>query len=236
MLVFRCYPWATYFALQAWTSQERIGPSAARLSFDTSRAGSLPKEIPPGSPVEIVIPVRLDYVPQGIEVEEDRSSITIEGRNGKWHSGWFPYWVLGKPSRPEPWLAISVDKQFYELNRDFPVRLTLDAAFTLIRKTRPTIRVTDGITDITGFGQCRVSRFGDRPDTRTCYSPAFQPVAWGDTIYLYFRGIPTTPSFDPLYASQTDTAWSVNDQQIHSHRSSRGAHPTYLRGEGSPHE
>ena len=207
LIIFRFHPWAPYSALQTWASQERISPTAVLLSFDGSRAGSLPQKIPPRGPVEIVIPIRVEAIPQGLELEEYRSSVRIKGQNGTWRSGWFPAWVFQGLSTPSPLLAISVDRQFYERNRDLPVQLMVDATFTLRRQSHPGVRWKEGIADIEGFGQCRMAHFNDRHDTYTCYSPVFRPLVSLNTIYVVFPDIPTTPSLDPLYASSTGDFW-----------------------------
>jgi hypothetical protein len=141
-------------------------------------------------------------------IEEYRSSFTIQGKGGIWHSGWLNRSAFRRLGKPDSWFVLEADPAFYRLNEKFPVRLTVDTALTVIQRTRPEVKMRGDVANITGFGQCRYVLTTTKGYPTTCFSPLFPANLLGDTLYLTYAPTPMTPSFDPFYTTNEDWSWT----------------------------
>jgi hypothetical protein len=129
------------FAIQrAATRQTRQYPQA-QILYDRSRAG-WPSNRGGGTSsdkISLDIPVRLDGMPSGMPYAIDWQRTEIDAPvNEKWRSGWESSLTGFMVDRgANGWLSVSVDPDFYQQNRDTPVRLmsTLEVTiYELVRK------------------------------------------------------------------------------------------------------
>jgi len=148
-------------------------------------------------------------IPEGLKVDDYRSSFSLESQSGVWHSGPLNAWAIRDMNGAEPWLVLGVDPDFYRLNARWPVKLTVDCALTLIRHLSPQFHVNGNVADIAGFGQCRGARTSTGAYVTDCLSPVFRPRSWENTISLTFPAVPVVPSFDALYATNESLDWTA---------------------------
>jgi len=206
-LVFNTQPWR-YSAPREWITNERIDTATIQIEFDRTRAGTKPNERPPGNPIEVVIPVRLNAIRKDLKVIEYRSSFTVEGKSGFWHSGWLDSNAFTRLGEPDSWFVLGIDPKFYRHNYRSPVRLNVDSAFTVTRRIKPPVKVSGNSANIGGFGQCRYSRTTTGAYQTACVSPLYKAVLYDDTLILSCAAVPFKPSFDPLYATNQDWKWT----------------------------
>jgi len=178
-------PWSHSAPWEGFANKH-VDLSTLQIEFDDSRAGTKPKQRPLASPIEVVIPVRLNNEPQGLAIEEHRSSFTIQGKSEIWHSGWLIHEAFERIGKPDSWFVLEVDPAFYRSNERFPVHVTVETVLTVIQRTRPDVKTHGNIANLSGFGQCRyvVTNTGGYPTT--CFSPLFLANLFNGTLYLTY--------------------------------------------------
>jgi hypothetical protein len=145
-------PWG--WNIQEGRSRERISESAVRLAFDPSAqpyTGEFTSDW-----VRLEIPVRFDGVPSELEVKNDWTSVSIDGREGSWAGGWAATNTIHDLSGNHGWLRVMVAPKFYESVRNNAVRLHGSLDLTLLRVgSKLQGPSADEVIRIAGVGICR---------------------------------------------------------------------------------
>jgi hypothetical protein len=209
------------FAIQALFSRQAIPASTLRISYDASRAGTHPTQSysssndPDG--VRLEIPLRVGGVPGVDSVGADLTSIDDQAPAGAWRSGWLAFHAFHGLSEGKAWLTAFVAPEFYERNKDAPVRLSGAVEFTLYRRVGTiAVRSVNVIPDV---GLCQVWRSYMQNSAElhdaACYSPfsklAIEPRGSMDTQPLggSYAPFPTSLGFMPFDRS----GWSFIDSE-----------------------
>ena len=121
--------WGGAFAIQRAFSPERVSDAVVSVLFDDSRAGTRPLQYSTGSSdpdgVRLEIPVRVENIPGGDFVGPYGVSVSGDGPNGSWHSGWLVFPALHSLAQGKAWMTVYVDRDFYARNQDAAVQFSI---------------------------------------------------------------------------------------------------------------
>jgi hypothetical protein len=189
-------PWQPAFTIQSWFSERRVGDREVRIVLDAGRqiplAGTYVRA--GRSVVEVDLPIRVDNLPAGLDMESDWIWVRAEGGGLKpWRPGETVSWhreVSGKM-----WLPLMVDADYFERAKDIAVHVSGTVDLTLLA---PNVRLAS-------FGEC----YELGPAKFDCLTPRpkaqFQQTSLeGNSLYYEFPGTnanapyPTSPWFGPL--------------------------------------
>ena len=169
LATFRTPVWGGAFRIQEMFSREPALAAQVRLSVDESRIGAHPMRYVShsGDPegVRLEIPLKA-AVPPGLRLVGQWSSARIDSPRGAWRSGTLVFSAFHASPKDGAWFTVYVPREFYDANRDIPVRLSGALDFALFRQIAK-LKATEA-AQISRTGFCKFLSDGQ------CYAPTLR--------------------------------------------------------------
>ncbi len=209
---FAFIPLGTAFDLQSRLSRRSLDPSALTLSLNANSKGPVQWQRP--GIVEVDLPIRISKLPRDLDVKIDALTVIIRGADGKeFLTTTSEAGNLSRSSADDEGDAtyrcpLLVDRQFFERNRDRPVKLAASLYFTSFGNARSrTIRMSDGRVEIDKRLQCAA----DVANTVVCASAFRWPARMVEaktgggrghtmTSFISYSPFPAKMMIDPIEA------------------------------------
>jgi len=195
LAIWTVQPWQPAFVFQAWLSQRRVAANEVRIAFDRARetpvrGTSLPQSL---SMVEVDLPIRVENLPAGLDIDCDWIWIQGEAVGMKpWRPGETACWK--REGSGMIWLPLLVNTNYFERAKDVPMHLSGTIDVTL----------SEPGTDVRSFGLC----YSSWPLHRfECLTPRpraqiEETAIGGNSLYVLwpqaYAPYPTSPWFSPL--------------------------------------